>query len=254
MLFNKIYDRINHVILSVQNQNKWFGRLETSNCVNCSRRNPKRSAKYVYHTGTLASSIARVGTSCVKEEEKFRNSSCIRWTFFQFRSTSSRKDDLTDIDMVRSRETGNIIRPTSWRRSSSRASMIDSYEMKHSAIEWLKMVEMKMFVDNGMLLRTKIMLTFWPHKNITITWVIGGFVRTRQVPMLRQWSTDLTLNKHCLPCSNWNSKKKELKEINKGHRVLLLLHVELARFLVDSLFLWKSPWRWTKYWSIRATW
>ena len=24
--------------------------------------------------------------------------------------------------------------------------------------------------------------------------------------------------------------------------------VELPRFLVDSLFLWKSPWRWTKYW------
>ena len=30
-----------------------------------------------------------------------------------FPSTSSRKDDLTDIDMVRSRETGNIVRPTS---------------------------------------------------------------------------------------------------------------------------------------------
>ena len=44
--------------------------METSNCVNCSRRNPKHSAKYVYHTGTLASSIARAGTSCVKEEEE----------------------------------------------------------------------------------------------------------------------------------------------------------------------------------------
>ena len=68
--------------------------LETSNCVNCSRRNPKRSAKYVYHTGTLASSVARAGTSCVKEEGKIRNSSSIRWTFFQFPSTSSRKDEL----------------------------------------------------------------------------------------------------------------------------------------------------------------
>ena len=35
---------------------------------NYSRRNPKRSAKYVYHIGTLASSIARAGTSFVKEE------------------------------------------------------------------------------------------------------------------------------------------------------------------------------------------
>ena len=32
--------------------------------------------------------------------------------------------------------------------------------------------------------------------------VIGGFVQTRQVPILSQWSADLTLNKHCLPCSN----------------------------------------------------
>ena len=42
-----------------------------------------------------------------------------------------------------------------------------------------------------------------PHKNITITTkVIGGFVRTRQVPILCQFSADLTSNKHCIPCSN----------------------------------------------------
>ena len=124
---------------SIQNQNKRAMKLETLNCVNCSRRNPKRSAKYVYHTGTLESSIARPGISCTKKEERISNSSIIRWTFFQFPSTSSRKDDLTDIDMVRSRETGNITPPTSSRRSArrdaSRVSMIDSYEMKHSAIE-----------------------------------------------------------------------------------------------------------------------
>ena len=87
--------------------------LETSNYVNYSRRNPKRSAKYVYHTGTLPSSTARAGTSCVKEEERISNSSRKRWTFFQSLSPSSRKDDLTDIDMVKSRETGNTFRPTS---------------------------------------------------------------------------------------------------------------------------------------------
>ena len=61
----------------------------------------------------LSSSVARAGTSCVKEEGRISNSSRFRWTFFQFRSTSSRKDDLTDIDMVKSRETGNTFRPTS---------------------------------------------------------------------------------------------------------------------------------------------
>ena len=46
-------------------------------------------------------------------ERRISNSSITRWTFFQFWSTSSRKEDLTDIDMVKSRETRNTIRPTS---------------------------------------------------------------------------------------------------------------------------------------------
>ena len=66
---------------------KLLMKLETLNCVNCSRRNPKRSAKYVYHTGTLELSIARAGTSCVKAEKKIRNSSSTRWIFFQFQTT-----------------------------------------------------------------------------------------------------------------------------------------------------------------------
>ena len=101
----------------------------TSNCVNCSTRNPKRSAKYVYHTGTLASSTARAGTSYVKEERKIRSSSSTRWTSFPFLTTTYRKDDLTDTDTVRSQETRNATSPTSSRRSArrrtSRVSMID---------------------------------------------------------------------------------------------------------------------------------
>ena len=113
---------------------------------------PKTQCTVCLYTGTLASSIARAGTSCVKEEVRISKSSSTRWTFFQFLSTSSTKDDLTDTDTVRSWETRNIIRLTSWRRSaksSSRVSMIDSYEMKNSAIEWLKMVETKCLSTNG---------------------------------------------------------------------------------------------------------
>ena len=73
---------------------------------------PKRSAQYVYHTGTLVSSAARAGISCPKKEGRISNSSITRWTFFQFLSTSSRKDDLMDIDMVKNRETRNTIRLT----------------------------------------------------------------------------------------------------------------------------------------------
>ena len=55
------------------------------NCVNCSRRSPKRSAQCVYHTGTMVYSTARAGISCIKKEGRIINSSIIRWTFFQFR-------------------------------------------------------------------------------------------------------------------------------------------------------------------------
>ena len=44
-------------------------RVKTNDSVNSSRRNPKRSAQCVYHTGTLAYSTARAGISCVKEQE-----------------------------------------------------------------------------------------------------------------------------------------------------------------------------------------
>ena len=53
-------------------------KLGTSNCVNYSTRNPKRSAKYVYHTGTLASSTARCGHFLRKGREK--NQKFIQYT------------------------------------------------------------------------------------------------------------------------------------------------------------------------------
>ena len=57
-------------------------------------------------------STARAGIPCVKKEGPIRNSSITRWTFFQSLSMTSRREDLMDIDMVKSRETNNIIRPT----------------------------------------------------------------------------------------------------------------------------------------------
>ena len=74
-----------HALQKDPQQNQSFNPF--TNYVNYSRRNPKRSAKCVYHIGTLVSFIARAGTSCIKKEERICNSSIIRWTFFQFRST-----------------------------------------------------------------------------------------------------------------------------------------------------------------------
>ena len=103
-LIQKIENHPNrHVLQQDLRQNQSFNPLSRINtndsggwthriCVNCSRRNPKLSAMYFYCIGTLASSIARAGTSCVKEEGKIKNSSSTRWIFFQFPSTSSRED------------------------------------------------------------------------------------------------------------------------------------------------------------------
>ena len=237
--------------------------LGTSNYVNCSRRNRKRSAKYVYHTGTLVSFIARAGTSCIKKEERISNSSIFRWTFFQFRSTSPRKDDLMDIDMGKSQETNNIIWLTSWRRNArksiSKESMIDSYEIQNSVIEWLKIIETKNFAENLMLLRMKIIPTMWPHKNTLSTRVTGGFIRTSKVPILCERGTDLTSKKASSTLQQLKQKRK--RSLTSAHELSqkstmgtkFFFMVELARFMVDSLFQWKSRWRWTKYWQNGVT-
>ena len=62
-------------------------KLGTSNCANYSTWNPKRSAKSVYHTGTSASSTARAGTSCEKEQRRIRNLFNTQWISFLFLTT-----------------------------------------------------------------------------------------------------------------------------------------------------------------------
>ena len=109
--------------------------------------------------------------------------------------------------------------------------MTDLYEMNNSAVEWLTAVEPKIFVAKWMTLRTKTTPTTELQKKLTITGVIGGVVRTRLVPIPCQSGTDLTSNKHCLPCSNWNKKKKKLNETKDGHKVLLRLHGGVGKVL-----------------------
>ena len=113
--------------------------------------------------------------------------------------------------------------------------MTDFYEMNNSAVEWFKLIELKIFVDKWMILRMKIALTIWQYKNVS-TKVIGGFVRTRQVPILCKFGADLISNKHCLLCSNWK-KKKKLNETNDGHKVLL--HGGVGKVLGELLILMK---------------
>ena len=124
-------------------------------------------------------------------------------------------------DMVKSQETKNIIWLTNWRRNakrkSSKESMTDSYEIKNSVIKWFKIIETKIFVDDGMLLRMKITLTIWPHKNTLSIRANGGFIQIGKVLMLCHWGKDLISSKHCLPCNDYNKKQE------KNHTCLLTL-------------------------------
>ena len=82
MLFNKIYDKINHVTHLVWNQRKWFRMWATSNCVKCSTRNPKRSAQHAYRIGISWLSIAHGCIYRRKKQRSIANSLNIRRIFF----------------------------------------------------------------------------------------------------------------------------------------------------------------------------
>ena len=211
-LFNKIYDKTKPTTRSVQNRRKWFRKWATSNCLNCSRRAPKRSAKHVYRTGVQTSSIAHADISC-KKQCPIEVSLNIQWTFFQFQSTSSRREDLTATDTGKSQETTNIIWPINWKRDAKRGttkeSMTDSYEIMFSLYEWLKTIEMKKFVEDGMFLQMKITLVICQKKNTSTTRTNGGSISISMALTPYHWENVLISSKRCLP---WNVYTKKLEE------------------------------------------
>ena len=123
--------------------------------------------------------------------------SIIRWTFFQSMSTSSRKDDLTH----------------KWKKKFFQDIHDRFVRGRNEDVcrHWDALAN----EDHTHHLTPQ---EYYHHKS---NWW--------QVPILCQCSTDLTLNKHCPPCSSWN--RKELKEINIWRRVLLFLHGGVGKVL-----------------------
>ena len=58
--------------------------------------------------------------------------------------------------------------------------MTDSYEIMSSVFEWLNIIEMKKFVEDGMLLQMKITLIICQNKNTSTTRTSGGFISNKQ--------------------------------------------------------------------------
>ena len=115
--------------------------------------------------------------------------------------------------------------------------MIDSYEIQNSVIKWLKIIESKNFAGNGMLLRMKITFTIWQYKKTFSIRATDGFIRTSKVPILCKRRTDLTSNKHCQLCSNWN-KEGALQTPTNSHRN--------QQWAQSSSSWWQGSW-WTPY-------
>ena len=156
---------------------------------------------------------------------------------------------LMDIEMVRSQETNNITRLTNWRRNAkreiSKESMTDSYEIKNSEFEWLKIIETKIFVDDGMLLRNEHHTHHLTAQEYLHLRANGGFIQINKVLIPCHWGIDLTSSKHCLPCNGCNKKQE------KNHMCLRTLTSTKqweAHSSSSTWWNWQSSW-WTPYHS-----
>ena len=80
-----------------------------------------------------------------------------------------------------------------------------------SVPEWLKTIEMKKFVDDGMFLQMKITLIICHKKNTSTTRTNGGSVSISQVLTPYHWENVLISSKCCL---TWNVYTKKLVKNN----------------------------------------
>ena len=90
-------------------------KLDTSNCVNYSTRNPKTQCKVCLSYWDIGIVYCTCGHFLRKGEE---NQKFIKYTMdlLSIPDYFLKKGDLTDIDMVKSRETGNTTSPTNSRK------------------------------------------------------------------------------------------------------------------------------------------
>ena len=162
-LFNVISNKVNNSIPSAKSPKNWFMKLGTSNCVTYSMSNPKHSAKYAYHTWTLASSTARAGTSCETGMRKTRNLSSTPWFSTRFPITTSRKGDATGSVTGRSQgitsTTSRIRSRRGARRKASWVSTTGSFARRSSARICMTQDAMKKCVVRWINWRTRITRT-----------------------------------------------------------------------------------------------
>ena len=206
MLFNKIYDRINHLILPVENQNKRFRMLGRKKHVNYLRQNPKRSALYVGHTGILVHSSGHFLHKERGTNQQFTNCTMDLLSVLEYVIKKGRPHGHRYGKKPGDKEfeTANQLKKRCKKKYFQRIHdrFTRDPEIRNRMIE---IIETKKFVDDGMLLRKKIILTIWPH---TLSlFKSKWWLHSNLIPC--HWRKDLISSKHCLPCNDWNKKQKE---------------------------------------------
>ena len=180
-------------------------KLGTSNCAKYSTRNPKPNAKYVYHTGTSASSIARAGPSCEREQRRTRNLSSAPWISSRIqllheeratpraplREEARRQEILhwpSDQEEVQ-KEVPPGHPQSTCRDDKFRRNMIEIGRTK----DFFRQMDDVADKDYTHHLIPQEICNYK---------IIGGFIRS-------QSGTDLISNKHCLRCGNCKKKKNK---------------------------------------------
>ena len=259
-LFNKIYDKIKHITHLVQNQRKRFRMWATSNCVNCSKRNPKRSAQHAYHIWNMGILYCTCGHFLKKRNcgpPKILN---FRWTFFQSLSMSSRKEELMDTDTGKSQETNNIIWLTNYRRNAKRDSskefMTDSYEIMNSVSEWLKSSRWRSWTTWDALADEDHTHHFTEQEYFyNKNKMVASFQRARFQYHATEKSFWFQASAVYLATITTRSRRRttraylllQAQTMADGTEFIFYM-VELARFLVVFLEFRKSRKRWAKSW------
>ena len=185
--------------LFIQDQNKWSRMLGTSNYVNCSRRNPKRSAQCVYHIGIPDFSTARAGISCIKKEGTIKNSmdllSVPEYVIKKGRPHGHRYGKSRDTEYYTANQLKKKCKKRDFqgihdlflRDRKIRIRMIENHRDKDLCRRWDALAD----EDHTHHLTAQEYL-HWR--------AIGGFIQISKVLTLCHWGIDLISSRHCLRC------------------------------------------------------
>ena len=238
---------INHLIISVRSQNKWFVMLRTSLCVNNSRRrNPKRSAKYVdFLEHWLRPLHMRVFLAWRK-----RGKSEIHHVYNGIKK-------IPEYVIKKGRLHGHRYGKKPGDREYYIANQLKKkYKKKFFLGIHDRFIQDETFRDrmiengreNGCCCRWRPYPRSDPQEYYHYHYNSNWWLTSKQDRLqyfasgAQTWfSTSIV---HIAAIETKRSRSSQKSKI--GTKFFFFFMVELARFLVDS-FLWKSPWRWTMY-------